>query len=101
MGRCPGLSSRLYTLKEVTFRSLQGLAALAALTLRNAKNADLAFWAKAADCAAEALESQPESFEVQRQACQLIRNLAVRNVENRCGSQNEPDRSVTAVVSLC
>ncbi|GAQ79629.1 hypothetical protein KFL_000340320 [Klebsormidium nitens] len=61
----------------------QGLAALAALTLRNAKNADLAFRARAADCAVEALESQLESFEVQRQACQLIRNLAVRNVDNR------------------
>lgn len=81
--RLPPCLPKPYSTYVLRALLLQGLAALAALTLRNAKNADLAFRAKAADCAVEALESQPESFEVQRQACQLIRNLAVRNTDKR------------------
>jgi hypothetical protein len=63
---------------------MQGFAAIATLTLRSPQNASKAVQAGAVDIAAEMMEKHPGSAAMLRQACQMLRNLSVRNLENRC-----------------
>lgn len=63
---------------------MQGFAAIATLTLRSPQNASKAVQAGAVDIAAEMMEKHPGSASMLRQACQMLRNLSVRNLENRC-----------------
>ncbi|CAM6010840.1 unnamed protein product [Sphagnum balticum] len=56
---------------------------IATLTLRSPQNASKAVQAGAVDIAAEMMEKHPGSAAMQRQACQMLRNLSVRNLENR------------------
>lgn len=62
---------------------MQGFAAIATLTLRSPQNATKAVEAGAVDMAAEMMERHSGAASMLRQACQMIRNLAVRNPENR------------------
>jgi hypothetical protein len=62
----------------------EGFAAIATLTLRSPQNASKAVQAGAVDIAAEMMEKHPGSAAMLRQACQMLRNLSVRNLENRC-----------------
>ncbi|CAM6059604.1 unnamed protein product [Sphagnum tenellum] len=61
----------------------EGFAAIATLTLRSPQNASKAVQAGAVDIAAEMMEKHPGSAAMLRQACQMLRNLSVRNLENR------------------
>lgn len=53
------------------------------LCLRSPDNAARAIQAGAGDLAIQAMERFPDSDQLQRSACLMIRNLAVRNPENR------------------
>lgn len=64
---------------------LQALTAVAVLTLRSPVNASEAVKSGVVDVTGEMMERHTGSPGLQRQACQLIRNLAVRNLENRYG----------------
>jgi len=59
------------------------MATIRALTLRSPANAAKAVEAGAVDLAAEAMEEHCSAHLMQKQACLMIRNLAVRNPENR------------------
>eukprot|EP00850_Spirogloea_muscicola_P008167 SM000043S15795 [mRNA] locus=s43:249986:253148:+ [translate_table: standard] len=59
------------------------MAAIACLCLRSPENAAKAVRLGAIEVAAEAMEAHPSAGPMQRQACNLFRNLAVRNPENR------------------
>lgn len=61
----------------------QSFVALAALTLRSPQNAKKAVEAGVVQIAAAVMEKHPTAGPMQRQACQMLRNLAVRNPENR------------------
>ncbi|CAM6129689.1 unnamed protein product [Calypogeia fissa] len=61
----------------------EALTAVAVLTLRSPVNASEAVKSGVVDVTAEMMEKHTGSPGLQRQACQLIRNLAVRNLENR------------------
>ena len=62
---------------------LQGFAAIATLTLRSPQHVTKAVDAGALDLAAELMAAHPDAPYMLRQACQMIRNLNVRNPENR------------------
>lgn len=62
---------------------LQGCAAIATLTLRSPQHVTKAVEAGALDVAAEVMEAHPNAPHMLRQACQMVRNLNVRNPENR------------------
>ena len=62
---------------------MQGFAAIATLTLRSPNNATKAVEAGSVDVAVEQMEKHPSAASMLRQACQMIRNLSVRNPENR------------------
>lgn len=53
------------------------------LCLRSPENAARAIEAGAGDLAVESMLRFPESEQLQRSACLMIRNLVVRNPENR------------------
>ncbi|KAL3683333.1 hypothetical protein R1sor_001355 [Riccia sorocarpa] len=61
----------------------EALTAMAVITLRSPANASEAVKSGAVDVAAEMMEMHTTEANLQRQACQLLRNLAVRNLENR------------------
>ncbi len=56
---------------------------MASLTLRSPANARKAVEAGAVDMAALIMGKYPCAAHLQRQGCQMLRNLAVRNPENR------------------
>jgi hypothetical protein len=62
---------------------LQAFVAVASLTLRSPANARKAVEAGAVDMAALIMAKYPCAAHLQRQGCQMLRNLAVRNPENR------------------
>lgn len=59
------------------------MATIRALSLRSPTNAAKAVEGGAVDLAAEAMEEHRSAHLMQKQACLMIRNLAVRNPENR------------------
>lgn len=59
------------------------MATIGALSLRSPANAAKAVEGGAVDLAAEAMEEYRSAHLMQKQACLMIRNLAVRNPENR------------------
>ncbi|KAH9317877.1 hypothetical protein KI387_019646 [Taxus chinensis] len=59
------------------------MATIRAVSLRSPANAAKAVEAWAVDLAAEAMQKHPSAHLMQKQACLMIRNLAVRNPENR------------------
>ncbi|KAG6552110.1 hypothetical protein Mapa_006419 [Marchantia paleacea] len=61
----------------------EALTAIAVLTLRSPSNASQAMKAGVVDITAEMMEKHVNIANLQRQACKLLRNLAVRNLENR------------------
>jgi hypothetical protein len=62
---------------------LQAFVTVASLTLRSPANARKAVEAGAVDMAAVIMSKYPCAAHLQRQGCQMLRNLAVRNPENR------------------
>jgi hypothetical protein len=62
---------------------LQAFVTVASLTLRSPANARKAVEAGAVDMAALIMAKYPCAAHLQRQGCQMLRNLAVRNPENR------------------
>ncbi len=62
---------------------LQAFVTVASLTLRSPANARKAVEAGAVDMAALIMGKYPCAAHLQRQGCQMLRNLAVRNPENR------------------
>lgn len=63
--------------------ALQGFAVVTTLTLRSPLHATKAVEAGALDLAAEMMEAHSNAPQMLRQACQMVRNLNVRNPENR------------------
>lgn len=61
----------------------ESFASITALTLRHPLHASMAAEAGASGIISEAMERHPGAKGMQRQACQMVRNLAVRNPENR------------------
>ncbi|KAF7143772.1 hypothetical protein RHSIM_Rhsim05G0080700 [Rhododendron simsii] len=59
------------------------MSIIAVLSLRSPDNAARAIEAGAGDLAIQAMQSFPGAHQMQRNACLMIRNLAVRNPENR------------------
>ncbi|GLJ48430.1 hypothetical protein SUGI_1022200 [Cryptomeria japonica] len=59
------------------------MSTIRAVSLRSPANAAKAVEAGAVDLASEAMEKHPSAHLMQKQACLMIRNLAVRNPENR------------------
>ncbi|KAG5548090.1 hypothetical protein RHGRI_013699 [Rhododendron griersonianum] len=59
------------------------MSIIAVLSLRSPDNAARAIEAGAGDLAIQAMQSFPGAHQMQRNACSMIRNLAVRNPENR------------------
>lgn len=62
---------------------LQILSIISVLSLRSPDNAARAVEAGAGDFAIQAMQKFPAAPQMQRNACLMIRNLAVRNPENR------------------
>lgn len=56
---------------------------ISVLSLRSADNASRAIEAGAGDLAVQTMQKFPAAQQLQRNACLMIRNLAVRNPENR------------------
>ncbi|KAG1342237.1 armadillo repeat-containing protein 6 [Cocos nucifera] len=59
------------------------MSIVAVLSLRSPENAARAIEAGAGDLAIQAMKKFPASYQMQRQSCLMIRNLVVRNPENR------------------
>ncbi|THU57745.1 hypothetical protein C4D60_Mb03t06740 [Musa balbisiana] len=70
-------------LSKVKFVILQVMSIITVLSLRSPENAALAVQAGVADLVVQAMQKFPTSIQMQRQACLMIRNLVVRNPENR------------------
>lgn len=62
---------------------LQVMSIITVLSLRSPENAACAVEAGAGDLVLQAMQKFPTSVQMQRQACLMIRNLVVRNPENR------------------
>lgn len=62
---------------------LQIMFIISVLSLRSPDNAACAVEAGAGDLAIQAMENFPAAQQMQRNACLMIRNLVVRNPENR------------------
>ena len=60
------------------------MAVVSVLTLRSPENATQAIEAGAGDLAIQAMQKFPSAQQMQRNSCNMIRNLVVRNPENRC-----------------
>lgn len=56
---------------------------ISVIRLRSPENAARAMEAGAGDAAIQAMKKFPAAQQMQRSACIMIRNLAVRNTENR------------------
>lgn len=71
-------------------QSLQIMSIMCVLSLRSPDRAARAVEAGAGDLAIQAMDRFPESEQLQRNACFMIRNLVVRNPENRqvCSPNN-------------
>lgn len=67
---------------------MQVMNVITVLSLRLPENAARAIEAGAGDLAVQAMQKFPASNQMQRQACLMIRNLVVRNPENRCAFPN-------------
>lgn len=67
----------------IVFVVVQVMSIIAVLSLRSPDNAARAIEAGAGDLAIQAMQSFPGAHQMQRNACSMIRNLAVRNPENR------------------
>lgn len=59
------------------------MSIITVLSLRLPENAAHAIEAGIGDLAVESMQKYPTSHQMQRQACLMIRNLVVRNPENR------------------
>ncbi|KAK9162856.1 hypothetical protein Syun_003758 [Stephania yunnanensis] len=59
------------------------MAIITVLSLRSPANAACAMEAGVGDLAIEAMKKFPHAYQMQRQSCLMIRNLVVRNPENR------------------
>ncbi|KGN43949.1 armadillo repeat-containing protein 6 [Cucumis sativus] len=59
------------------------MAVVSVLTLRSPENATQAIEAGAGDLAIQAMQKFPSAQQMQRNSCNMIRNLVVRNPENR------------------
>ncbi|XP_072982566.1 uncharacterized protein [Typha latifolia] len=59
------------------------MSIITVLSLRSPENAARAIEAGAGDLAIQAMQKFPSSYQMQRQSCLMIRNLVVRNPENR------------------
>lgn len=59
------------------------MSIITVLSLRSPENAAVAVQAGVADLVLQAMQKFPTSIQMQRQACLMIRNLVVRNPENR------------------
>lgn len=62
---------------------LQIIAIISVLSLRSPQTAALAMEAGAGDVVIQAMQKFPAAPQLQRQSCFMIRNLVVRNPENR------------------
>lgn len=62
---------------------LQIMSIISVLSLRSPENAARAIEAGAGDLAIQAMQKFPTAQQIQRNACLMIRNLVVRNPENR------------------
>lgn len=63
--------------------NMQVMSIVTVLSLRSPDNAARAIEAGAGDLAIQAMKKFPASYQMQRQSCLMIRNLVVRNPENR------------------
>ncbi|RWW19981.1 hypothetical protein GW17_00015933 [Ensete ventricosum] len=72
-----------YDQPQVKFVILQVMSIITVLSLRSPENAALAVEAGVAELVLQAMQKFPTSIQMQRQACLMIRNLVVRNPENR------------------
>lgn len=59
------------------------MSIISVLTLRSPENATRAIEAGAGDLAIQAMQKFPSAQQMQRNSCHMIRNLVVRNPENR------------------
>ncbi|CAK9179707.1 unnamed protein product [Ilex paraguariensis] len=59
------------------------MSIICTLSLRSPDNAARAIEAGAGDLAIQAMQKYPEAEQMQRNSCLMIRNLVVRNPENR------------------
>lgn len=59
------------------------MSIISVLSLRSPENASCALEAGAGDLAIQAMQKFPAAYQMQRQACYMIRNLVARNPENR------------------
>ncbi|XP_078432756.1 ARM repeat superfamily protein isoform X2 [Wolffia australiana] len=59
------------------------MGVITVLSLRSPENAARAIEAGAGDMAIRAMNKFPTAYQMQKQSCQMIRNLVVRNPENR------------------
>lgn len=65
------------------FIALQVMSIFCILSLRSPDNAARAMEAGAGDLAIQAMQKFPAAQQMQRNSCLMIRNLVVRNPENR------------------
>lgn len=70
------------------------MSIITVLSLRSPENAASAVEAGAADLLLHAMQKFPTSYQLQRQACFMIRNLVVRNPENRYISSVTPKEKI-------
>jgi hypothetical protein len=62
---------------------VQVMSTISVLSLRSPENAARAVEAGAGDLAIQAMEKFPAAQQMQKNSCLMIRNLSVRNAENR------------------
>lgn len=62
---------------------MQVMSIITVLSLRLPENAARAIEAGIGDLTIESMQKYPTSHQMQKQACLMIRNLVVRNLENR------------------
>lgn len=66
---------------------LQVMSIISVLCLRSPENAARAMGAGAGDLALQVMQKFPAAQQMQRSSCLMIRNLVVRNAENRLVSE--------------
>lgn len=62
---------------------MQVMSIITVLSLRLPENAARAIESGIGDLTIESMQKYPTSHQMQKQACLMIRNLVVRNLENR------------------
>lgn len=77
------LGSECIILVVDIYRFVQVMSIISIICLRSPDHAASAIEAGAGDLAIQAMKRFPAAAQMQRNACNMIRNIAVRNAENR------------------